>query len=80
MFYFAVRTSKSSQCIDDQTVLDVVKKNLELDFIGQYELTSIVSLDEEKVTTVIVNTGSIDIAFEIDNETGNVLTKEKLIR
>jgi len=74
------KTSKTSQIIDDQKALDIVKKNLELDFIQKYEVTSIVSLDKEKITTVIVNTDPIDIAFEIDNATGLVLNKEKLIR
>ena len=61
---------------DDEIVLN--KARQELDIYDYYEIESIESLG--KNTTVIANTGSLEIAIDIDNKTGKTLSKEKIAR
>ncbi len=77
---FVAIKSRTQKTLDDQHILKLVEKYLDSDSIEKYEVTSIVSLDKEKTTTVIVNTGHLDIALEINNVTGKIISKEKLIR
>ena len=77
---FVAIKSRTQKTLDDQQILKLVEKYLEDDSVEKYEVTSIVSLDKEKTTTVIVNTGHLDIALEINNVTGKIISKEKLIR
>lgn len=76
---FVAIKSRTQKTLDDQQILKLVEKYLDDDSVEKYEVTSIVSLDKEK-TTVIVNTGHLDIALEINNVTGKIISKEKLIR
>ena len=76
----AVKYSRGRETLDDQKVLDILRKELQDDITGSYEISSIVSLDESHITTVIVHTQYYDLAVEIDNISGKILRKEKLIR
>ena len=76
----AIKYSRGKETIDDQKVLDILRKDLEDDITGNYEISSIVSLDDSHITTVIVHTQYYDLAVEIDNVSGKILRKEKLIR
>ncbi|MDH3313561.1 MAG: hypothetical protein OEM28_10510 [Nitrosopumilus sp.] len=67
---------KNSMANDDEIALNKAKR--ELDNYGYYEIESIESLG--KNTTVIANTGSLEIAIDIDNKTGKTLSKEKIAR
>ncbi len=64
---------------DDQDALQIVKKVLEDDEIMHYEVISIVRMDDIKTTTVIIETDVLDICLELDNDSGKVLSKEKLV-
>lgn len=74
----AVKFSKEKYAIvnNDEIVLDKAKQ--ELNNYDYYEIESIESLGRN--TTVIANTGSLEIAVDIDNKTGETLSKEKIAR
>ena len=74
----AIKPSKEKDAItnDDEVALNKAKH--ELDSYDHYEIESIESLD--KNTTVIANTGSLEISIDIDNKTGKTLSKEKIAR
>ncbi len=75
------KTSKdSSNSINDESVLKSAQKELDVGDVGPYEVSSITSLDETKTTTIIVDTGSANIALEIDQNSGRIVNKEKLLR
>ncbi len=66
--------------IDDDHIIKSIEKELEFDGIEHFELKSIVSLNDSKITSVIVNIGHQEIAIEVDNITGKIIHKEKLAR
>ena len=66
--------------IDDDHIIKGIERELDLDNIEHFELESIVSLNDSKVTSVIVNIGHQEIAIEVDNITGKIIHKEKLAR
>jgi hypothetical protein len=75
---FAIKFPKEKDAItnDDEIALNKAKK--ELENYDHYEIESIESLG--KNTTVIANTGSLEVAIDIDNKTGETLSKEKIAR
>ena len=62
----------------DENVLNKARQQLNEDNYDYYEIESIESLGQN--TTIIANTGSLEIAIEIDNKTGKILNKEKIAR
>lgn len=79
---YAILTSGNKATLkirDDQDALQIVKKVLEDDEIMHYEVVSIVRMDDIKTTTVIIETGVLDICLELDNNSGKVISKEKLV-
>ncbi len=73
----AVKPSKEKVVVtNDEIVLN--KARQELDNYDYYEIESIESLD--KTTTVIANIGFLEIAIDIDNKTGQTLSKERIAR
>ncbi len=74
----AVKPTKEKDAITNDDEIALNKARHELDGYDYYEIESIESLG--KNTTVIANTRSLEIAIEIDNETGKILSKEKIAR
>ena len=74
----AVKPPKEKDVItnDDEIAMNKVKQ--ELGNYDYYEIESIESLD--KNTTIIANTGFLEVAIDIDNKTGKTLNKEKIAR
>ena len=66
--------------VDDDHIIKNIENELELEDIEHFELKSIVSMNDSKITSVIVDTGHQEIAIEIDNTTGKIIHKEKLAR
>lgn len=64
---------------DDQDALRIIRKVLEDDEIMHYEIVSIVRLDNIQTTTIIIETSTVNICLELDNNSGKVLSKEKLV-
>ncbi len=64
---------------NDQDALQITKEALENDEVMHYEVISIVRMDDIQTTTVIVETETLGISLEIDNNSGKVLNKEKLV-
>lgn len=77
----AIKTSRdNNQILNDEKVLKSVKKEMYNDGIDHYELESVTSLGTKNFTSVIVNTGFMEIALEIDNKMGDVISKERIAR
>ena len=74
----AVKPSKEKDAITNDDEIALNKARQELGSYDYYEIESIESLG--KNTTVIANTGSLEIAIDIDNKTGKTLSKEKIAR
>jgi hypothetical protein len=74
----AVKSSKENDAITNDDEIALNKARQELDRYDYYEIESIESLG--KNTTVIANTGSLEVAIDIDNKTGKTLSKEKIAR
>lgn len=66
--------------INDEKAVGIVKSEIRRDGYDHFELESITSLEKPNITSVIVNTGSLEISMEIDNHTGKILSKEKMAR
>jgi len=66
--------------IDDEKALKIINESLEKNGYDNFELESIVSMSEPNITSVIVNTGYLQIALEIDNNSGKILNTEKIAR
>lgn len=64
----------------DDKAIKIVKTEIRNDGYDHFELESIISLEKPNVTSIIVNTGFMEIGMEIDNLTGKILNKEKISR
>jgi len=74
----AAKSTKEKDAITNDDEIALNKARQELDNYDYYEIESIESLG--KNTTVIANTGSLEIAIDIDSKTGKILSKEKIAR
>ena len=74
-----IKFSKEKKFLDDEKILKIIREKLYQDGIDYFELESVVSLKNPNVSTVIVNAEHSKIVFEIDNDSGKILTKEKLV-
>ena len=74
----AIKSSKEKDAITNDDEIALNKAKQELENYDHYEIESIESLG--KNTTVIANTGSLEISIDIDNKTGKTLSKEKIAR
>ncbi|MFN3655029.1 MAG: hypothetical protein ACK4TO_06845 [Candidatus Nitrosotenuis sp.] len=63
----------------DADALQIVAAELENDEVSKYEVISIVRMDELRTTTIFVEKDSMITSIELDNVTGKILNKEKLI-
>lgn len=70
---------KQAKVQNDDDIFAIIRDTLEIDELMHYDVISLVSLKETNTTTVIVETDVSEIAVEIDNLTGKVISKEKLI-
>ena len=74
----AIKPSKEKDTITNDDEIALNKAKQELENYDHYEIESIESLG--KSTTVVANTGSLEISIDIDNKTGKTLSKEKIAR
>lgn len=76
-----IRASKDkTKLLDDEKMLDIVKKELDKADFNHFELKSIVSLNTPNITSVIASTNYLEIAMEVDNHSGKIISKERLAR
>ena len=73
-----IKPSKEKDTITNDDEIALNKARHELENYDHYEIESIESFG--KNTTVIANTGSLEVAIDIDNKTGKTLSKEKIAR
>ena len=71
--------SEPTTIVNDNSAMKIIKM-LDDEDIERYEVTSIITRNDTDITTIIVNTGFLEIAFEIDNKLGIVIHQEKLSR
>jgi len=79
-----IKYSKDKKPINDEKIIKIVKDALVKDALDKdgfdhFELKSIVSMNDLDITSVIVNAGYIEIALEIDNNSGIITNKERMI-
>ena len=72
--------SKLTKIVNDNSALKIINDTLENDDIERFEVTSIITRDDIDITTLIVKTGFLEIAYEIDNKLGKIVHQEKLSR
>jgi len=78
MKYSQNKNKKKS--VNDERMIKIIQDELEKDDFNYFELQSIISMTEPKVTSVIVNTGYLEMAIEIDKRSGKIISKEKIAR
>ncbi len=71
---------KKQKTRSDERAISIVESEIKKDGYDHFELESITSLDKPNITSVIVNTGFMEISMDIDNLTGKVVNKEKIAR
>jgi len=71
---------KKEKMTSDERAISIVESEIKKDGYDHFELESITSLDKPNITSVIVNTGFMEISMEIDNRTGKIINKEKIAR
>ena len=81
MTSLSARSSRErSKVRSDEKIIGIVESEIKKDGYDHFELKSITSLDKPNITFVIVNTGFMEISVEVDNITGQILSKEKIAR
>lgn len=76
-----IRASKDqTKLLDDEKILGIVKEELDKEGFNHFELKSIVSLNTPNITSVIVGSNYLEIAMEIDNLSGKIISNERLAR
>jgi len=73
-----IKVSKEKNIVNDEKTLKIVRDELDRDGFDYFELESIVSMSKPNVTSVIVRVGYLEIALEIDNDSGKIINKEKI--
>lgn len=66
--------------INDENIIKIVRKKLLENGYDNFELNSIITLDNPKITSVVVTAGYQEIALEIDMVSGKILTMERIAR
>ena len=79
LIILGIKFSKEKKFFDDEKILNIVRKKLYQDGIDYFELESVISIRNPNITTVIINDDHMKIALEIDNISGKIITKEKLV-
>jgi hypothetical protein len=76
-----IKASKDKpKSLGDEKILEIVKNKLDEDEFNHFELESIVSLNTPNITSVIAKTDYLEIAIEVDNYSGKIISKERLAR
>ncbi|KEQ56859.1 hypothetical protein AAA799E16_01432 [Marine Group I thaumarchaeote SCGC AAA799-E16] len=80
LMVLSIKFSKDKISINDEQALKIVRDELEQDGYYNFELESVISLEEPKITTVVIRVGHQEIGLEIDKNTGKIISKEKIAR
>ena len=73
-----IKALKEKNIVNDEKIIKIVRDELDKDGFDYFELESIISLDKPNVTSVIVSVGYLEIALEIDNNSGKIINKERI--
>jgi len=73
-----IKVSKEKNIVNDEKILKIVRDELYRDGFDYFELESIVPMSKPNVTSVIVSVGYLEVALEIDNDSGKIINKEKI--
>jgi hypothetical protein len=81
LIVLGIKYSKDkTKLVNDEKIIKIVEDELDKDGFSYFELQSITSMTEPNVTSVVVNTGYLEIAIEIDNDSGRIVSKERISR
>jgi hypothetical protein len=75
-----IKTLKEKIPINDEKIIQIVREKLLQDGYDYFELESIISLGPKQTTSVIANVGYQEIALEIDNTSGSVVSSERIAK
>lgn len=78
LVYKMKKDLKSSD--EDDNIIKIIEKELELDGMENFELKSIVTLNNSNITSIIVYSKHQEVAMEVNNITGEIVHKERLAR
>lgn len=65
---------------DDEKALKTITDTLEENEYDNFELESIVSMNDPNITSVVISAGYLQIGLEINNNSGKILNIEKIAR
>jgi len=76
-----IKASKDkTKSLGDEKIIGIVKEELDRDEFNNFELESIVSINTPNITSVIAKTDYIEMAIEVDNYSGKIISKERVAR
>jgi len=76
----AIKFKKQKNIVNDEKIIKIIRDELNRDNFDSFELKSIVAINKPNITSVIVSAGYQEIALEISNDSGKIISKEKIAR
>ena len=76
----SIKFSKTKTTMNDEEALKIVHDELEKNGYYNFELESITSIDNPNITSVIVRIGYQEMGIEIDKNSGEIISKERIAR
>lgn len=80
LILLAMKFSKTKNIVNDEKIIKIIRDELNRDNFDSFELKSIVAINKPNITSVIVGVGYQEIALEISNDSGKIISKEKIAR
>lgn len=80
LILLAMKFSKTKNIVNDEKIIKIIRDELNRDNFDSFELKSIVAINKPNITSVIVDVGYQEIALEISNDSGKIISKEKIAR
>ncbi|KAF6244936.1 hypothetical protein [Nitrosopumilus sp. b2] len=80
LIVLSIKFSKQKTTINDEKALKIIHDELERDGHYNFELESITSIDNPKIISVIVRMRYQEIGIEINKNSGEILSKERIAR
>ena len=78
--FISHKISKKKNIVNDEQIIKIIRDELNRDNFDSFELKSIVAINKPNITSVIVGVGYQEIALEISNDSGKIISKEKIAR
>jgi len=76
----AIKFPKTKNIVNDEKIIKIIQDELNGYNFDSFELKSIVAINKPNITSVIVGVGYQEIALEISNDSGKIISQEKIAR